>query len=194
MTALFEKFLAHFQHGVGKPNRFEVVLNLPSGVQRKDYYVDDMALKSNLREVGTKLNSQGGVNIKCHTVTFPQRSLRTYTHNQNSAPFEVPFTAVYDPVTMMFYSDGFMDTREFLENWQFTVVNGQSNTLNFYKEFVSDVELYVLDETDVRTYGVRLINAFPIAVGAVDFAYSNFDNPTVITATFAYKRWEKIKL
>lgn len=193
-TALYSKFLAHFKDGISTPNRFEVEFNLPKGVPSFGDFIDPEAQSFSLANTQRKLNGNGGINIKCHTITFPMRSVRTYTHTQNSAPFEVPFTASYDPVTFIFYADGNMDTRVFLENWQRTVVNNNSNTLNFYNEFVSDIRLYALDKQDKKTYGVKLEKAYPVSVGAVDFAYSNFDNITNVTCTFAYKKWTRIEL
>lgn len=190
---LFTKFLSHFQTGVMKPNRYEIEFRLPNGVAGAGGFIDPDATSGANRSTESVYNSVGGVNIKCHTCTLPQRSLRTYTHFQNSAPFEVPYTAVYDPVTFMFYSDHRMDTRRYIEGWQRTVVNNRSNTLNFYKEFVSDVKIYTLDTTDRRTYGITLVNAFPLAVGAIDLAYSNVDNPINVACTLAFKRWDPIR-
>lgn len=193
-SALYSKFLSHFKNGVSHPNRFEVEFNLPPGVSTFADFIDEEAQSFSLASTNRRLNGQGGINIKCHTVTLPTRGTRTTTHTMNSAPFEIPFSASYDPVTFMFYADGTLDTRVFLENWQMAVVNNRSNTLNFYYEFVSDVRIFALDKQDKRQYGVRLINAYPTAIGAVDYSYSNFDNATTITCTFQYKRWERIKI
>lgn len=187
--------MSHFKNGMSKPNRFEAVFNLPPGVSglgSGNNFVDPDAFSSRLRSAEQKYNLVGGINIKCHTATLPQRSIRTYVHNQNSAPFEVPYTSAYDPVTLMFYADGNLDTRVYMERWQQTVVNTKSNTLNFYDEFVSDIRIYVLNEADKRTYGIKLEKAWPLSVGAVDWSYSNIDNATTVVATFAYKRWERI--
>lgn len=193
-TALYTKFLSHFKTGVSTPNRFEIELSLPRGVSTFDDFIDPEAQSFSLATAQRRMNGLGGINIKCHTITFPMRSIRTHTHTQNSAPFEVPFTASYDPVTFIFYADGNMDTRVYLENWQRTVVNNGSNTLNFYNEFVSDIKMYALDKQDKRTYGVQLEKAYPVSVGAVDFAYSNFDNTTNVTCTFIYKKWTRINI
>lgn len=187
--ALYTEFLSHFNRGIMKPNRYEVEFNLPPGVASNASFVRNESRAGNIRVQENIFNSQGGINIKCHTALFPQRTLATSERLQNSAPFRTPYSSNYDPITFSFYADGTADTRRYFELWQNTVINVHSNTLNFYREYVSDISIWNLDESGKRTYGIKCIEAYPLAVGPSDISYSNQNNFQTVVATFSYRRW-----
>lgn len=192
---VYQEFLTHFNKGIMRPNRYHVEFNLPSGVMGElNGFTHNSVGAAQLRAKQLAMNAAGGINIKCHTAMFPQRSLATSERLQNSSPFRTPYSANYDPVTFSFYADGDADTRKYLDLWQNTVINVRSNTLNFYNEFVSDIRMWHVTETGRRTYGVRLFEAFPLAVGAVDISFANMNNFQNIVGSFAYRRWESISL
>lgn len=195
MTAsAYETFLSNFKNGMMKPNRYRVEFHLPRGVSNSERLsIHQFSNSTTIRQLDNNLNGKGGVDIKCHTATFPQRSLQTYEHIQNSAPFRVPYSAAYDPVTFSFYVDGNGDTREYFDTWQNAVINVSSNTLNFWREFVSDITIYAMNEAGEDTYGVTLYDAYPLNVGAMELSYTQSNNYQTSTVTIAYKSWSAIR-
>lgn len=194
-TPVYQEFLSHFTNGVMRPNRYHVEFNLPPGVLgEQNGFVHPSVTVGAIRARDFAMNSVGSINIKCHTAMFPQRSLATSERLQNSSPFRTPYSANYDPVTFSFYADGRADTRRYLDLWQNTVINVGSNTLNFYNEFVSDIRMWNVNEAGRRTYGVRLFEAYPLAVGALDISFANMNNFQNIISSFAYRRWETLDL
>lgn len=192
MTILnYSEFLSRFRDGVGRPNRYRVEFNLPRGVAlgEGEIGVNDDARVGRIRSMENYFNRDGSINVKCHTMTFPQRSLLTQEQRQNSAPFRTPYSATYDPVTFSFYSDPYLDTRDYFEVWQSAVVNLGTNTMNFYDEYVSDVGLIMMDQYGNDTYRVTLYEAYPLNIGIVDASYSNTNTPTTCTVTLSFKAW-----
>lgn len=189
----WQDFLSHFKKGVMKPNLYEVVFNLPQGVMTNNNPVAETGIfNGTMRGIQSLMNGVGSINIKCHTATFPQRTMQTFEIKQNTTPFRAPFSAVYDPVTFSFYSNATGDTRTYFDIWQRAVFNVRSNTMNFYKEFTSNIELYVHNEAGQRTYGVKLFEAWPLSVGPLDVSYSQVDNYQSVFTTMAYRRWEQL--
>lgn len=191
--SVYEQFLHHFQRGVLKPNRYRVLFTLPEGVQATaevGLKIKQASVSGNILGSNMSLNENGGIDIKCHTATFPQRTLQTYEINQNTSPYRVPFSQMYDPVTFSFYADSTADTRRFFDIWQNAVVNVKSNTLNFYTEFVRNVTIWSLDDAGNETYGVVLRDAYPLSVGAMEVSYSQANNFQTTVVTMAYRNWE----
>ncbi|USV40938.1 baseplate wedge protein [Xanthomonas phage BUDD] len=186
------KFLSHFQRGVMRPNKYLIRFVLPEGVGGNADFIDARVRRGRLQLEEQRFNGIGSINIKCHTANFPQRNLVTSERAQNSSSFRVPYTQAYDPVTFSFYADADADTRRYFDLWQNTVINVRSNTLNFYNEFTANVEMWNLNELDQPTYGVRLEEAYPIAVGAMDIAYGNAGTYQTVTTTLQYRRWVQI--
>ena len=159
------KFLAHFKSGIASPARYRVRFNLPKGIPN----ISGSALEStegNIRRWQAELNGTEKINVFCHTCTMPQRSLMTYEHKQLNAPYKVPYSQSYDPVSFVFYGDGDLSARRYFEIWQNAVVNIQSNTMNFYSEYVSDVIIEQLDTEGNSTYGVQLNEDLPMSFTA----------------------------
>lgn len=183
-------FLAHFERGVARQNRFRVEFNLPRGVSASAPGVNMDAVEGNIGRLQSYFNQgRGSVNIKCHTATFPQRSLLTSEQVQNSAAFRVPYSASYDPVTFSFYADSDLDTRDYFDVWQSAANNFQNNTMNFFSEYVSDVNIIALDVLGNDTYGVTLYEAWPMNIGVLDYSYANMDSFQTTIVTMSFKSW-----
>lgn len=185
------EFIAHFKTGIMKANRFRIELNLPKGIKSSDhtYGVNAEAFDSSIKSHNGKFNDKGSINIKCHTATLPQRSLTTTEFRSNSVPFRIPYATSYDPVTLTFYSDGDMDTRNYFELWQSCVMNFGNNTSNFYDEYVADVKIYLQDEYGNDVYGIILFEAFPSNIGMLEVSYSQSNMPLNTLVTLSYKSW-----
>jgi len=190
----FWDFLSHFGNGFQHPSRYRVEFSLPPGVNLASgtIGVNTESIQGNIRQVENMFNAKGGINIKCHSMTFPQRSLMTYEHKQNSAPFRIPYSSVYDPVTFSFYADSQLDTRDYFDVWQAAVVNIGTNTINFYDEYVSDIKMWALDNQGNDSYGVILYEAWPLNIGTVDFAYGATNSYQTSTVTMSYKTWQPV--
>lgn len=182
-------FLTYFPNGIARPNRFRVELTLPSGISDSSQNVNTESMSDNISSVDASLNQAGSINIKCHSVTLPQRTLQTFETKMNSASFRIPYACTYDPITIAFYADGSMDTREYFEIWQASVMNFGNNTMNFYNEYISDFLIYVQDQEGNDRYGIKIFEAYPIAVSAVDLNYGSDNAPLIVMVTLSYKSW-----
>lgn len=185
-------FLSKFKAGFAKPNRYRVEFFLPPGVSASSNFVsstNSYASDNSLVKVGNAANGNQQVNIACHTMTMPQRSLMTYEIKQNFAPVRLPYSATYDPVTFSFYADNRYTQRDFFDVWQGAVTNIGSNTMNFYKEYVSDIKMFAQDDAGRDTYSVTLFDAYPLNIGLVDFSYAQANNFQTITVTMSFKAW-----
>lgn len=181
-------FLSHFEHGVAKPNRFRIELSLPSGVSGGN--VGDVNAKSQASSIKgeeRRLNKNGSISIKCHTMTVPPRTFQTLDVKQNNMSFKIPFGVSYDPVTFTFYADAEIDTRQYFEVWQAAVMNYSNNTMNFMNEYTSDIKLFILDDEGRDVYGVTLYEAFPLGLSMIEMSYSNDNAPLNMSVTFTYK-------
>lgn len=185
------EFLSHFQKGVMKSNRFRAEFNLPSGVSGSAgiHAVNTNALSDQIKTQDIGFNSNSSINIKCHTATFPQRMIQTMDFRCNSVQFKVPYTTSYDAISLTFYADGNMDTREYFELWQSAIINFGNNTANFYKEYVSDIKLYTQNESGADTYGIIMFECYPMQISMFDMSYGTGSTPLSIQILFSFKSW-----
>ena len=64
--------------------------------------------------------------------------------------------------------------------------------MNFYSEYVSDVTIEQLNVGGKPTYGVQLIEAYPMSVTAIDYSYSNSSAIQNVSVVMAYKYWKNL--
>lgn len=184
-------FLSHFKNGIMKSNRFRIEFSLPKGVSGSTgmHAVNSNARASAIRSVENGFNGNGSINIKCHTAQFPQRAINTLDFRSNSVNFKVPYMTSYDPISLSFYANGNLDSREYFELWQSCVMNFGNNTSNFYNEYVSDVKLYIQNEHGQDTYGIILYECFPIAISTFDMSYAMSNTALNVMIILSYKSW-----
>jgi len=186
-------FLSKLDKGISKPSRFRVSFNLPSGIdlsRASDPFFNPDSTKGEIQRNQQILNANEKINIFCHSATLPQRSFMYFTHKHYGPEYKVPYTQVYEPVTFSFYSDEAMSTRSYFEIWQSAAVNIGTNSMNYYNEFVSDIDIDVLSVEGNPMYSVHLYEAYPLSIGMVDLSYSNANQVSTLTVTMSYRLWK----
>ena len=185
------EFLEHFKNGVMKSSRFRAEFTLPSGVvaSNNTYAVNPKAFNGTIKGIQQSFNSNGTINIKCHTVTFPNRNINVTKIRINNTMVTVPQYVDYDPISLTFYADGAMDTRSYIELWQSCVINFGNNTMNYYNEYTSDIKLYVQNDEGKDVYGIILYEAYPQQLSPLEMSYGSSNMPLNVMCMFCYKSW-----
>lgn len=184
-------FLDKFPGGFARPNRYMVEIQMPAGVGNTGSWMNRQALVGAITSHGMLLNNQGSVQIACHTISMPPRASMVYPHNQLSAQFMVPYSQMYEPVTLSFYNSAELNQRTFFEIWQSAVFNINDNSMNFFVEYARDMKIYQLDRQGNKTYGVTLYAAWPQSIGDVAYSYSSNNTPLSCSVTMAYRLWKR---
>ena len=187
-------FVSLLGAGLARPNKYFVEFRLPMGFSElaSNPGVNSESAASNIRQVENQLNKNDAIGLMCHTLNMPARALEVYSHKQLVSPYKVPKgIQEYEPVTFSLYADSKLNTRHYFDVWQTAVVNTGSNTLNYYNEYTSDVNIYMIDsEGNYSPYFVTLYEAWPMTVGDLAFSYSQNNAFQTVTVTLAYKSWQ----
>ena len=73
-------------------------------------------------------------------------------------------------IDLVFQSNGDLGERVFFEEWQKQVFNETTWNLNYHKEYVGEIQIFLLDMQDVRKYGVVLHEVYPKTINGVDLS------------------------
>ncbi len=141
----------------------------------------------------------------CDTVTLPGATVST----SSSRPlgygplFFAPTTTVYDPVNASFLVDNTGMVLDQITSWQQRVVNhmyepggaldnsfgSEPFLVGYVDEYAARVEIetYTQSAEVLSTY--TLHDAWPSSVGAIQLAWSNKDQYSVLPVTFTYRSW-----
>ena len=165
----------HSDDGYALPNRFEVLITPPRGFDGSP--------------AATKK-----VSMRCETVMLPGRNLNTLTDGMPYGPTrEVVDGVTYaEDISMTFQASSGLDERVFFEKWQELAFNKQTWNVGYYDDYVSTVEIYLLDRQDQRRYGIKLIEAFPKTIGGTDLSQAANNEIIKTTISFSFRYWETL--
>ena len=195
--AMDEMQAALGQNGISRPNRYEVTLLPPA--------VNNISSNKFTGIMGEALGdgTVRATGLKCESISFPGRSLNTTDEVNIYGPNRKIVTGVsFGDISATFQCDETMREKLYFEAWQSLSHNPDTFTVGYYHNYVGRVEIKALSEgaklgetsstgEDI-TYGVRLIEAFPVSILEQGLSYQNGATYQTITVNFAYRYWENL--
>ena len=194
--AAFGSLNAFLQHnasrdGYSKPNRYEVILGLPSGAVSSPETSGKDASATTVRLLDS--DAARRISFRCDTIAIPGRNLRTQMNgNIYGPPHEIVQGQTYGEVQASFYLGNDLAERYFFEQWQKVTYNSETFNINYYKEYVGSVDIFQLNEQDERTYGVRLEEAFPKTINEISYGHGNNNAINKLTVSFSYRKFRNL--
>jgi len=85
-----------------------------------------------------------------------------------------------------------MREKKYFESWQRLSFNPQTFAIGYYNDYVGSVDIHALDEQDNRTYGVKLIEAFPVSIDQQALSYAENTSYQTIGVNFKYRYWQNL--
>ncbi len=197
--------------GLARNTRFLVNLQLPKGkileeilnttnTQAREGVIIDQQVSGAVGVMSNDRSMSPDASLLCTNATMPSRTLNTSPYRIAGAAYKYPTQVQYSDVQLTFIGDKFLRLRRFFEMWQSSIYNNQTGLFNFYKEYIGDIDIFQLgsfDDTNDRdsaTYGVRLREAFPTAIGEVNYDSGSQNGFVAINVTFAYRDWLNFNL
>ena len=163
--------------GIARPSRYEVVVGPPKGGQGNPFVAE---LSKNVREVS----------LKCESISFPARNIDTSTETNIYGPTrEIATGFSFGDLTARFQCSNDMKEKKFFEAWQKQSFNSQTWAMQFYKEYIGELFIYLLDEQNNRRYGVKVWECFPKTIAEQGLDYSTLNEQMKLNVTFSYRYW-----
>jgi hypothetical protein len=89
-----------------------------------------------------------------------------------------------------FTLDGQMTLHKTFSKWLHAIINLDEYSLSYKKDIVRDQEIYQLDKNNISTYGMRLIDAYPIMVSPIDLANTGANEVQRFNVSFVFDRFD----
>ena len=180
--SVINEFLSLFlnKDGFSKSARYEVVIGLP---------------KAATSTAGELLNTETARKVSYHaeTIAFPGRNLEIKEDLSTYGPTrEVVSGSSYEDLSATFYVATDHREKKFFSEWQNSAHSNEDFNARYYYDYVGSVDIYQLDEEDRRRLGIRLMEAFPKTIGAIDMGYANANQINKMSVSFSYRFWEII--
>lgn len=156
--------------GLARPNRFELLINPPQGMDPE----------------GAKL-----VSLFCESVAFPNKVILSKKQKIFGPGEQRPYGVDYggEGITATFHVDRRMQVKRFFDAWTSKVVSEDGFYAQYRELYVGTVEIRQLDEKNNITYACRLENAFPRSMGLMELNNNTNSTTHRLNVTLAYDRW-----
>ena len=171
---VINNFLSEFHgdNGYALPSRYEVIITSPGeGDARK-------------------------VSMNCESIELPGRAVTKETNiSQYGIQSEqVKGMSFAGAVAMSFYASSDLSERVFFEKWQEEMWDVGRWEVGYYKDYIKDVDIYVLDQQNTRRFGIRLFEAYPEAIGPSSLSYATASDVLRIPITMNYRYWQTLDI
>jgi len=162
----------HSDNGYALPSRYEVVITSPAaGDARK-------------------------VSMRCEALDLPGRALNTSIDSNmyGIAPEIVDGITFGGTLAMTFQSSSDLEEKVFFESWQEEAWDKGTWNVKYYRDYIRDIDIYVLDVQDARRYGLRLRECFPKEIGPATLDAGPAGDIIKTAVTMQYKYWETLDI
>ena len=184
--------LFHSNNGYAQPNRFEILIlpptkrALPPNSGGVNNVFSGVERKSDIRSIS----------LRCDSISLPGRNLSTMTDANIYGPTReiVEGVTFAEDINIVFNGSSSLDERVFFENWQRQAFNEETWDVEYYNDYVGEVEIYLLDKQEQRRYGLKLHEAFPKTIAANELSMGTSGEIIKTTVGFTFRFWSALSL
>jgi len=170
----------HTENGYAVPNRFEAIITPPPnmGVQT------------------SQASKSRDISLRCESVNLPGINLNTTTDSNIYGPTrEIVDGVTYaEDINMVFTSSSGLEERVFFEEWQKRAYDPTTWDMRYYNDYVSVIDLFLLNRNNKRRFGLRLHEIFPKTIGATSLNQSANNEIIKISITFSFRYWSTLDI
>lgn len=104
----------------------------------------------------------------CDAAQLPGVNVATNQQRITGEQRDFPYERMYDPLNLSFYVDTDMQVKLLFDNWINKVLDPNTKILGFYKDYVRDIKIRVLDVSEMKPkYTINLYEVYPKAVSPI---------------------------
>jgi len=129
------------------------------------------------------------ISILCESVQLPGRQITTIDYTAERQAIKVPYGVINEDVTMSFILTNDMFMKKLFDAWLTGIIDIDRYRVGYKKDFTTDIIIQQLNQQNIPVYGVRLENAFPITVNAVNLDSNAENTVQKLSVTLSYENY-----
>jgi len=173
--------------GLAKANRFNVIFTPPkqSLLNLNLESLVGSAISGNF-DPKAFINDPRDISLLCQSAQLPGRQISTIDYIAHKQQVPIPYTVINEDIGLKFLLTNDYYIKVMFDNWQQSIINMESYKIGYKKDFSTDVVIQQLNEKNVPVYGVRLENAFPTTISAIELDNSSESTVQELNVTLSY--------
>ncbi len=178
------------RQGLAKTNRFLTIFTPPTQALLNLNPLDVIGRVANSTfNARSLISDPRDIAFLTESAQLPGRNLNTLDFSAEKETLKIPNGFIDDDITMTFYLTNDYYMKDMMETWMSSIVDTENYTLGYKKNYQTDIVIQQLNSFDRNVYGVKLINAYPIAIGALALNNESENAFQRLQVTFAYDRY-----
>jgi hypothetical protein len=155
--------------GLARNNLFEVFLFPPQSLLDFQLLVD--------------------VPLLCESVSIPGRQITSFEYPLHSfrQDVKVPNGYLNADIDLTFLLTNDFQIKKLIESWSDLVVDKQSYSVNYLRDYCGNINIRSLDQRGSNTYETTLFNAWPITINPIELENQNTNDYTRFQVTFTFE-------
>ena len=180
--------------GLALTNRFVVIITPPRALEQSllNVNISDIAINALSGSFSLKslINDPRDIAILCQSCSLPGKQLETIDHVSVRNTTKIASGYVYEDVSMKFIATNDFRLKKMFDAWQNLAVDPITYRKRYVKEYKSTVIIQQLNKKNLPTYGVTLVNAFPVAVNSMEYSNDGENQFNTVDVTFNFEDLE----
>jgi hypothetical protein len=177
--------------GIAKANRFKVMFTPP---QQSLLNIDPGAIFTSVIsgdgiDLKSLINDPRDISMLCESASIPGRQFSTDEVTMHKQTVKMPYGFIDEDISMTFLLTNDMYMKKMFDNWTQSIINDDTYTLGYKKDYTTDVIIQQLNADNKVVYGAKLENAFPITIAPIEYS-NDADGISKLTVTFAYDKYK----
>lgn len=165
------------EYGIARANKFKVTIKNVNKFLEPRYKYDG--------DDGVRIPER--ISFMCEMAELPTKQL-----NLTASRFrKMPSEQVFDNLAISFKvgKDGL--ERRIFDLWMAYIIDLYSDYVEYQVDYVTDIDIELLDpRTEETVYHIRLVDAYPMTVGALQLQATVGGDFMTQSVTFAYRFWD----
>ena len=137
----------------------------------------------------TDVLRKNDLRFRCETAQLPSRTIMTTEQKIYGYTEKYPYATSYDDITLNFFVSETMQEKKLFDNWLNYVHPKSTYNMRFKNQYETTITIKQYDMENVNTHTVKLLEAYPIAVGELELNWAS-ESIHILPVVFAYSRWE----
>ena len=129
------------------------------------------------------------ISLLCESTSLPGRALSTIDYEGSEQSIKIPYTYIDSDIEMTFLltNDYYMKTM--FDQWISSVFDTELYRTGYKSDYAVDIIIQQLNQKNIPIYGVKLQNAYPIAMNLISLDNTSDNGIQKLSVTFAYDKY-----
>lgn len=128
--------------------------------------------------------------LHCEAVNLPGINISTQPARTFGEIREMPYDRLYENVNFTFLVDNSMQVKYLFDTWaNNSIQNATTRKFNYYKQYITDMSIYVYDRADNSRYTVKLYECFPKQITGIQLDHNSRD-VMKLQVSMNYRYWD----